>query len=250
MALSLLNQPTVSIAALGHTKLLFGPAVEMVQGSGLPAAQWTVVDTDGALDLTTATSLDLELENTTSGTTTTVAATAAAPVAQADSSTHQAVSVTTASDQEALAAGRYYARIVADFSGTTQVIPPAGAGWLWVNARNQVPSSSTLTVDVTMIQGDTFQIPLQVIGSDGNPFDLSSGTLAAQMREEEATTSPLLVTFSTTVTNATEGRLTVDATAAQTAAVTRSGYWDLRHTDGDVTTLAQGFITLDPSVTP
>lgn len=100
-------------------------------------------------------------------------------------------------------------------------------------------------------QGDTFQREY-IVTSGGSPFNLTGYAVNSQYRETFADFGSIVVALTAVVTNAVAGTLLVSLTSAQTAALTSDIYYhDVQITSpaGVVTTIAEGYVTLNREVT-
>jgi hypothetical protein len=101
-------------------------------------------------------------------------------------------------------------------------------------------------VDLGLYQGDDFSMTLSITDSTGNPIDISSGTVAAQIRATRS--SPVVAgTFATSVA---VNVVTLALSAAESTLLPQLGVWDCVLTQsGVVTTLAGGRLELMARVT-
>ena len=81
--------------------------------------------------------------------------------------------------------------------------------------------------DITLYTGADFTLALTVTDSTGSAVDLTNSTITSQIRL--SSTSPVLATFSTELTNPTAGQATLSLTHAQTLALPVSGGASLHH---------------------
>lgn len=112
------------------------------------------------------------------------------------------------------------------------------------------------THNITVEQGTTMRLLFKWETKSGavvTPVDLSSYTARMQIRKNVAATDVLLsLTSPTEITLGADGSITIEATPAQTAAIdSRVGVYDLEleASDGRVTRLVQGKVTISPEVT-
>ena len=83
------------------------------------------------------------------------------------------------------------------------------------------------TSDITLYTGTNFTLSLTVTNADGTAVDLTGASIVSQIRA--ASTSPILATFTTTITNASAGKATLSLTNAQTLALPITGSQPLHH---------------------
>jgi UDP-3-O-acyl-N-acetylglucosamine deacetylase len=108
---------------------------------------------------------------------------------------------------------------------------------------------ATLT-NIFIDQGASFSTSVTIADSDGNAFDLTDYSAQAQIRKTyESITA---TNFSTTISvNPTTGLITLELTAAQTAALEPGRYvYDLiiSSSGGIKTRVVEGIATITPSV--
>lgn len=105
--------------------------------------------------------------------------------------------------------------------------------------------------DLVVTRGDDFRAVVTLSDSDGNLMDLSSSTAKAQVRVSTALNAELLAEFVCDIpAPATDGVVTITLPHTVTEDLPRKGKWDLQiTTDGWVTTVAKGNITVLPDVT-
>ena len=105
--------------------------------------------------------------------------------------------------------------------------------------------------DIVIDQGSDFSIEL-VVAQNGSPVNLSSHTASAQLRPTP-TSSTLTATFTCTVTNATEGKLTMSLGYALTRNIASGKYYyDLElfnSSANSITRLIQGVARVTAEVT-
>jgi len=105
---------------------------------------------------------------------------------------------------------------------------------------------SNLTID----QGSTFSVDIDVTDSDGDALDLTDFTVQGQMRKTY--TSSTATTFVSEITNATGGVVTISLTAATTNALKAGRYvYDVEITSpaSVVTRIVEGQVEVTPGVT-
>ena len=105
---------------------------------------------------------------------------------------------------------------------------------------------SNLTID----QGSTFSASIDVTDVEDNVLVLTGYTVAAQIRKTYDSTTA--VNFTGSVSNATQGEITISLTPAQTNALVAGRYvYDAEITSagGTVTRVIEGQIEVTPGVT-
>lgn len=105
---------------------------------------------------------------------------------------------------------------------------------------------SNLTID----QGSTFTVDIDVKDSDGDALDLSGYTVKGQMRKTY--TSSSAVTFTSSVANESGGVVNISLTSAETNALKAGRYvYDVEITSSTsvVTRIVEGQIEVTPGVT-
>lgn len=105
-------------------------------------------------------------------------------------------------------------------------------------------------VELTIEQGANFSTVINVADAAGVAVNLATYTTASQLRKSYA--SATANTFTTTVTDAAEGEITLSMTAANTTLLKAGRYvYDLTTTSSAsvVTRVIEGVITVMPSVT-
>ena len=104
--------------------------------------------------------------------------------------------------------------------------------------------------NLTIDQGSNFTYDLEVTNADGTDFDLTGYTMVAKIAKGYSTTYPRTA-FTCTVTNPTEGVVTISLTADQTKALVAGRHvFDVvaTHADSTVTRLLEGIVIVTPSV--
>jgi hypothetical protein len=104
--------------------------------------------------------------------------------------------------------------------------------------------------NLTIDQGSNFTYDLEVTNTDGTTFDLTGFTMVAKMSGGYSSTYPRTV-FTCTVTEPTEGVVTISLTADQTKALKAGRHvFDVvaTHADSTVTRLLEGIVIVTPSV--
>jgi|TARA_B110000914_G_scaffold132279_1_gene115601 hypothetical protein len=104
--------------------------------------------------------------------------------------------------------------------------------------------------NLTIDQGSNFTYDLEVTNSDGTDFDLTGFTMVAKMSKGYSSTYPRTV-FTCTVSQPTEGVVTISLTADQTKSLKAGRHvFDVvaTHSDSTVTRLLEGIVIVTPSV--
>jgi hypothetical protein len=104
--------------------------------------------------------------------------------------------------------------------------------------------------NLTIDQGSNFTYDLEVTNSDGTDFDLTGFTMVAKMSKGYSSTYPRTV-FTCSVSQPTEGVVTISLTADQTKALKAGRHvFDVvaTHSDSTVTRLLEGIVIVTPSV--
>lgn len=99
-------------------------------------------------------------------------------------------------------------------------------------------------------QGATFSTSVLVTNDDGTAFDLTSHTVAAQLRKSYSSSSK--TDFTATIADpATAGQINLKLTATQTGALEEGRYvYDVEVTlETTVTRVLEGLVTVSPQVT-
>ncbi len=105
---------------------------------------------------------------------------------------------------------------------------------------------SNLTID----QGSTFSASIDVTDVEDNVLVLTGYTVAAQIRKTYDSTTA--VDFTGSVSNATQGEITISLTPAQTNALVAGRYVydaEITSSGGTVTRVLEGQIEVTPGVT-
>ena len=107
-------------------------------------------------------------------------------------------------------------------------------------------SALPTVVNLLLYAGDDFYLTLTVLLPDGNPADLTSAVAQAQIRP--APGDPSISTFTAVVTG---NVVTLHLPAIESAVLPTSAVWDcqITETNGTVTTLAAGNVTMTAQVT-
>ena len=106
------------------------------------------------------------------------------------------------------------------------------------------------THNFTIYQGATFELDLQYKDSTGSGVNMAGFSIAAKLADL-TNNSNILATFTTSFTDASTGQFQIKLTAAQTAALTNGGLYDVLITEpgGDKFYILQGRVFLDPGIT-
>lgn len=105
-------------------------------------------------------------------------------------------------------------------------------------------------VELTVEQGANFSTTIDVKDGTNTIINLSGYTVAAQMRKSYYSTTAN--SFTTTITDASAGQITMTMTSANTSGLTPGRYvYDLLLTSGTgvKTRVIEGIVTVMPSVT-
>lgn len=99
-------------------------------------------------------------------------------------------------------------------------------------------------------QGASFSATVQIIGSDDLPFNLTGYTANAQIRRNYATNT-VSATFTTAVSEAANGTLTLSLTASETGNLKYGRYvYDVEiSSGGTILRPVEGIVTVYPQVT-
>lgn len=106
-----------------------------------------------------------------------------------------------------------------------------------------------IKANLVIDQGTDFLATIDVVDIDGNVFDLSNHTPAAQMRKNYA--SSTATTF-TCVDNAAGGQITLTLNSATTSALEPGRYLydvEITSTANTVTRVVEGIVTVTPGMT-
>lgn len=98
-------------------------------------------------------------------------------------------------------------------------------------------------------QGSTFSAIITIRGSDGNPLNLTSYSVASQIRKSYGSTTAY--NFNASVYDASTGKVRLQLTAAQSSAMRAGRYlYDVEITLGDYKSrVAEGLVTITPEIT-
>lgn len=102
--------------------------------------------------------------------------------------------------------------------------------------------------NIVIDQGTTYSFTFNLTNADGSAKDLSSYTVAAQLRKSYYTSTA--TSFTTSTVDLT-GEITISLTATQTAALKAGRYvYDIEIDDGSETIrVLEGIVTVTPEVT-
>lgn len=106
-------------------------------------------------------------------------------------------------------------------------------------------------LNLRLYSGDTFTRSMQFTDGNGTGLDISTWTLAGQIREAPDA-GTVLKSFTISVTSAVDGEFDISLTATEVnnLAVGTRLYWDLQSTVGAaVTTYVRGSVLIDADVT-
>lgn len=110
--------------------------------------------------------------------------------------------------------------------------------------------------EITIDQGADATIELHLVNTDGSVKNLASHTVTAKLKKNYADSSGEATDFTTTVSDAPNGRCTMSLTNIQTDALKAGRYvYDVelsfQDSDGDtiIERVLEGKITITPSVT-
>ena len=96
-------------------------------------------------------------------------------------------------------------------------------------------------LDLQINQGATFKRVITIADANDTPLNISSNTFRGQVRKRYTSTD-VLATFTCTVTDATNGKLSIELTDAETSAIP-AGHWvyDIEWVNGaEVARLLEG----------
>lgn len=105
-------------------------------------------------------------------------------------------------------------------------------------------------LDLIVEQGSTFSRLITIKDETNNPVNITSSSFGGQMRKRHLS-EDILATFTCTVTDGVNGKLTINLTDEQTSAIP-SGEWvyDIEWYNGSVTgRLLRGTAYVSPEVT-
>jgi hypothetical protein len=102
--------------------------------------------------------------------------------------------------------------------------------------------------NITIDQGTTFSLTINLTNDDGTEKDLSSYTVSAQMRKSYYTST---YTAFTTAKVDNDGELTISLTAAQTSGIKAGRYvYDIEiESSAETLRILEGIVTVTPEVT-
>jgi hypothetical protein len=103
-------------------------------------------------------------------------------------------------------------------------------------------------VNLSIYQGDDFQMTIAVNNPDGSPADLTGATVMSQIRAAASQSSPVLATLTPSISG---NVISLHLASVDSAALPPSAVWDCQMTDAKpyVTTLVAGTVTSTPQVT-
>jgi hypothetical protein len=108
----------------------------------------------------------------------------------------------------------------------------------------------TTEVNFEIEQGSTFLRTMSVIDNNNTPVDLTTYTLAGQLRRSYSSSE--FIDFDIVILNPVLGRIAVSLTGLVTATLTHSKYvFDVNATNADdvILRIMEGLITVSPNVT-
>jgi hypothetical protein len=102
--------------------------------------------------------------------------------------------------------------------------------------------------NITIDQGTTFSLTINLTNDDGTEKDLSSYTVSAQMRKSYYTST---YTAFTTAKVDNDGELTISLTAVQTSGIKAGRYvYDIEiESSAETLRILEGIVTVTPEVT-
>lgn len=106
-------------------------------------------------------------------------------------------------------------------------------------------------LDIIIEQGAVFNRVVQIKDKDGVVVDITDDTFAGDVRKRHNSTTET-ATFSITITDATNGKITVSISSAFTAGIEAGEYvYDIQWTPsfGNTVRLLEGIATVSPGVT-
>jgi hypothetical protein len=105
----------------------------------------------------------------------------------------------------------------------------------------------TTRVDLTLDQGATFEVTIELSDADDQPLDVSLAEAEASMRKHYTSTNSVVFTC-----ELGESELTISLTPEQTAALSPGRYvYDVKliYTEEEIDRIIEGLITVTPQVT-
>lgn len=105
--------------------------------------------------------------------------------------------------------------------------------------------------ELDLDQGTDFNIDLNLTNSDGSTINCTGYVFSSSMKKSFYA-ARAAATFTTTITDAANGNVTLSLTASQTANIKPGRYlYDVKQTDnvGTKTRIFEGIITVNPQVT-
>lgn len=125
--------------------------------------------------------------------------------------------------------------------------PPLASVTPLTSGQAGVISALPVEQDLELYQGDDFPLAVTVNNPDGSPANLTGATALAQIRATASLTSPVLATFTATISG---NVISLHLTSAMSTNLPPSCVYDCQMTDvsANVTTLIAGKITVTPQV--
>lgn len=99
-------------------------------------------------------------------------------------------------------------------------------------------------------QGTTFEVSINISNEDSSPIDLTNYTAASKVRKHYSSRNS--VPFTVTITNASEGLITLSMSSATTSLLTAGRYvYDVEITSSseNIIRVLEGQVTVTPEVT-
>lgn len=99
-------------------------------------------------------------------------------------------------------------------------------------------------------QGSLFRTYVTVSNTDGTALNLTNYTAAGQMRKSYS--SSVAYNFSVSISSATQGRVMIELTTAQSRLIPAGRYlYDIEVTSpsGETTRVVEGIVTISPEIT-
>lgn len=114
----------------------------------------------------------------------------------------------------------------------------------------QINLDTSTRVDITCRKGDTFKLELTFTDSDGVAIDISGYTWKMDVKETDTSASDIIAEDSFTYSGASNGKLSITATATVMSGVDGGLYvYDLQSTNsGDVKTWVYGIFKVNEDV--
>lgn len=106
------------------------------------------------------------------------------------------------------------------------------------------------TLDIDMVQGDTYVNTITFVDENGTGIDYSAATFAAQVRPTYKSPNTEMQAFDVNVTNAATGIIVITLLNTQTRTLPTECVWDFQITIGGTpTTLLAGSVNVQRDVT-